>query len=192
MSRAPRAEKTMAPRDRHQVSLMHVFRSAHAQRDSRKDKVEKVDGDRTMTERSKERRTGTDEETLRKHLAYDMGSLMNTVNLDATVSLADVPYVARSVVNYGFDDLSHLSDSDIDTVEVTKLIKRTLMTYEPRLIPDTIEVKVSDDQDESNQRITFDITAEMVASPADIPLSFVAEIDQGAGKIQMTRLKVQT
>ena len=192
MSRAPRAEKTMAPRDRHQVSLMHVFRSAHAQRDSRKDKVEKVDGDRTMTERSKERRTGTDEETLRKHLAYDMGSLMNTVNLDATVSLADAPYVARSVVNYGFDDLSHLSDSDIDTVEVTKLIKRTLMTYEPRLIPDTIEVKVSDDQDESNQRITFDITAEMVASPADIPLSFVAEIDQGAGKIQMTRLKVQT
>ena len=192
MSRAPRAEKTMAPRDRHQVSLMHVFRSAHAQRDSRKDKVEKIDGDRAMTERSRERRIGTDEETLRKHLAYDMGSLMNTVNLDASVSLKDVPYVAKSVVNFGFDDLSHLSDSDIDTTEVTKLIKRTLMTYEPRLIPDTIEVRISDDQDESNQRITFDITAEMVASPADIPLSFVAEIDQGAGKIQMTRLMVQT
>ena len=187
-----RSETTMVPKDRHQLSLMHVFRAAHARRDSRKIEKNMKDGSRELTERSRERRGGTDEETLRKHLNYDMASLMNTVNLDATVSLEDHPYVARSIINFGFNDLSRMSDSNKDAETVAALIKSTLINYEPRLIEDTLEVTLAKEQSEASQRMTFDISAEMAASPADIPMNFVAEIDEGAGKMQMTKLRVTT
>lgn len=183
----------MVPKkDRHQLSLMHVFRAAHAKRDGRKVEKNLQDGDRELTARSKERRGGTDEDTLRKHLNYDMASLMNTVNLDAVEPLDDHPYVAKSIVNFGFGDLSHLSDSEKDAATVARLIRETLINYEPRLIPDTLEVTMASEQSGENQRMTFDISAEMVASPADIPMSFVAEVDDGAGKIQLTKLRVKT
>lgn len=188
-----RSETTMVPgKDRHQLSLMHVFRAAHARRDSRKVEQNLQDGDRALTQRSKERRGGTDEDTLRKHLNYDMASLMNTVNLDAVVPLDDYPYLKKSIVNFGFGDLSHLGEDDKDAETIAQLIRQTLLNYEPRLIADTLEVSLASKQDDSNQRLTFDITAEMYASPADIPLNFVAEIDDGAGKIQMTKLRVAT
>ena len=79
------ADQIGAQRDRKQVSLMHVFRSAVERGDSRDGRTTYRDGDREVTQRSKERREGTDEETLRRHLSNDMASLMNTIALDAIV-----------------------------------------------------------------------------------------------------------
>ncbi len=185
-------EKTLAPRDRHQLSLMHVFRAAHADRDAAKEEHSLIDGDRELTQRSKERRAGTDEETLRQHLSRDMASLMNTVNLDATVPLDDHPYLRKSVANFGFGDLSQLAGTVDGPAQIAALIRKTLLAFEPRLIADTLEVTASEDNDAAGARLTFDISAEMAASPVDIPLNFVAEVDNGAGKIQMTKLRVQT
>jgi len=179
-------------RDRYQLSLMHVFRAAHAERDAKKEASKVEDGHRTLTERSKERRHGTDEGTLRKHLNRDLASLMNTVNLDATVPLDDYPYLEKSVVNYGFGDLSNVADRANGPQIIADKIKRTLCHYEPRLIPETVEVQVSQTHDIVTNRLTFEISGEMMASPVDIPLQFIAELDDGIGKIQMTRLQVKT
>ena len=179
-------------RDRYQLSLMHVFRAAHAERDAKKEASKVEDGHRTLTERSKERRHGTDEGTLRKHLNRDLASLMNTVNLDATVPLDDYPYLEKSVVNYGFGDLSNVADRANGPQIIADKIKRTLCHYEPRLIPETVEVQVSQTHDIVTNRLTFEISGEMTASPVDIPLQFIAELDDGIGKIQMTRLQVKT
>jgi len=185
-------ERAGAQRDRKQVSLMHVFRSAVERGDSRDGNSSYRDGDREVTQRSKERREGTDEETLRKHLSNDMASLMNTIALDAIVDLEDAPYVRKSIVNFGFSDLSMMSQSKFAATDVAKLIRETLIRHEPRLIAGTIEINVNVAAQSVSQRLTFDISAEMVATPIDVPLSFMAEVDMGAGKMQMTRLKVQT
>ena len=179
-------------RDRYQLSLMHVFRAAHAERDAKKEASRIEDGHRTLTKRSKERRHGTDEGTLRRHLNRDLASLMNTVNLDATVPLDDYPYLEKSIVNFGFGDLSNVADRANGPTIIAEKIKRTLCHYEPRLIPDTIEVTVSQTHDIVTNRLTFEISGEMAASPVDIPLQFIAELDDGIGKIQMTRLQVKT
>lgn len=181
-----------AQRDRKQVSLMHVFRSAVERRDSRDGEVNYKGGDREVTTRSRERREGTDEETLRRHLTADMASLMNTIALDAVIDLDDCPYVRNSVVNYGFSDLSTMSNSAAAAAEISALIRETLIRHEPRLIPETIEIKLDHEAQETTQRLSFDILAEMVATPVDLPLEFVAEVDLGAGKMKMTRLRVQT
>lgn len=186
------ADQIGAQRDRKQVSLMHVFRSAVERGDSRDGSSTYRDGDREVTQRSKERREGTDEETLRRHLSNDMASLMNTIALDAIVDLDDAPYVRKSIINFGFSDLSTMSQSKFAATDVAKFIRETLMRHEPRLIASTIDINVNVDAQSVSQRLTFDINAEMVATPVDVPLSFMAEVDMGAGKMQMTRLKVQT
>ena len=180
------------PKDRRQISLMHVFRAARASRDAGKDEANYQDGAREMTARSQERRIGTDEATLRAHLTADLASLMNTINLDAIVPLDDAPYVSKSVINYGFGDMSEMSNSAHAGRQIASLIRDTLIEHEPRLIADTIEIKLDRDEQEATQRLSFDVSAEMVATPVDVPLDFVAEVDMGAGKIQMTRLRVQT
>jgi type VI secretion system protein ImpF len=186
------ADQIGAQRDRKQVSLMHVFRSAVERGDSRDGSNSYQGGDREVTQRSKERREGTDEETLRRHLSNDMASLMNTIALDAIVDLDDAPYVRNSIVNFGFSDLSTMTQSKFAATDVARFIRETLIRHEPRLIASTIEINVNAEAQSVSQRLTFDISAEMVATPVDVPLSFMAEVDMGAGKMQMTRLKVQT
>lgn len=178
--------------DRKQVSLMHVFRSARLSKDAKSNIDKTQDGSREVTQRSKERRVGTDEHTLRRHLTADLASLMNTINLEAVVDLDDTPYVAKSVVNFGFGDMSEANGSLYARQQISKLIRDTLIQHEPRLIPDSIEITVEIDENDKDQRMSFDIQAEMVATPVDLPLSFVAEVDMGAGKLQMTQLRVQT
>jgi type VI secretion system protein ImpF len=190
--KAPTSTDAGSPRDRKQVSLMHVFRAAVERGDSRDGRTTYRDGDREISQRSKERREGTTEETLRRHLSLDMASLMNTISLDACVDLTDYPYIQKSIINYGFSDLSALSDKAFATGEMARFIRDTLIRHEPRLIPSSIEINVNRDAESVTQRLTFDISADMVASPVDVPLDFVAEVDLGAGKIQMTRLRVQT
>jgi type VI secretion system protein ImpF len=190
--RSPSSAHSGAPRDRKQVSLMHVFRSAVERGDSKDGTTNYRDGDREITTRSKERREGTTEESLRRHLSNDLASLMNTISLDASVDLTDYPYIQKSIINYGFGDLSTLSDKGYAAAEMARFIRETLIRHEPRLIPNTIEINVNKDLESVTQRLTFDIAADMVASPVDVPLDFVAEVDMGAGKIQMTKLRVQT
>lgn len=190
--RSPASSDNGAPRDRKQVSLMHVFRSAAERGDSQDGKANYRDGDREITTRSKERREGTTEESLRRHLSNDLASLMNTISLDAVEDLSDYPYIQKSIVNFGFGDLSSLSDKGYAASEMSRFIRDTLIRHEPRLIPSTIEINVNKDAQSVTQRLTFDIAADMVASPVDVPLDFVAEVDMGAGKIQMTKLRVQT
>jgi len=171
---------------------MHVFRVARFEKDAQADAAKTEDGASEVTERSKERRIGTDEHTLRRHLTADLASLMNTINLDAIVDLEDTPYVAKSVINFGFGDMSTANDSLFARQQISNLIRETLIQHEPRLIPESIEITVEIDEEDKDQRMSFDIQAEMVATPVDIPLSFIAEVDMGAGKLQMTQLRVQT
>ena len=42
------------------------------------------------------------------------------------------------------------------------------------------------------QRISLSVSAELIGDPVDIPVDFDAEVDLGAGKLRMSKLRVQT
>lgn len=182
--------KEGSQRDKRQMSLMQVFRAAHAAGDARKQDAALKDGERDLTKRSRQRRDGVDERTLRRELSLDLGNLMNTVRLDATIDLDDWPHIRKSVINYGFDDLSSLSNSTMTLSAVKEAIRKTIIAFEPRLIANTVEIVVNTEhEDDPEQKLCFDISADLAADPVDIPLDFVAEVDVGAGKMQMKRIK---
>lgn len=183
MTRSPRSSKP----DR-QMSMMQIFRASARAGDARDaaPSERRVDDDRMISVRRRQSRDGSDPISMQADLAADIASLMNTIRLDAQIDLSDTPLVERSVVNYGFRDMSSLTRSQETTARIAASIRETLIRHEPRLIAETLEVRISERNQMSDQRIFFDITAEMRASPADLPMDFVAEVDLGAGKLRMT------
>lgn len=175
-----------------QISLMNVFRQAARQRDAKaQDQTLTEDGGRVLSARSVERREGASQATLKEHLAQDLANLMGTINLEAAQSLEGFDFVRNSVLNYGMLDMSRLTTDDFRKSKITKDLRLALLANEPRLIADTLVVKLRDGGADASQRIAFDITAEMAARPVDVPMEFVAEIDTGAGKIAMSNLVIR-
>ncbi|MFV0410658.1 MAG: type VI secretion system baseplate subunit TssE [Paracoccus sp. (in: a-proteobacteria)] len=172
-----------------EMSIMHVFRDSAARRDSRDPDRHYQEGERDLTLRSQKRRDGTDEAALRHNIALDVASLMNTIRLGVCTDLSETPRVAKSIVNFGFQDMDTLWRDRRNPNDMAKSIRDTLIANEPRLRAATIEVRVDENATDSNQRLQFEIIAEMISNPSDIPLQFYAEVDPGAGKIALKRMQ---
>lgn len=170
---------------------MHIFRAAAESGDARKDHSSVPGKEREISIRRKQHRDAAEETTLRHHLSIDLANLMNTIHLEAMIPLDDAPFVAKSIINFGFNDMSNLYKSGQMNDKVAKAIRNSLINFEPRLIPESIEIQRKEKNPSVDQRLAFEITAEMLSSPVDIPLNFMAEVDLGVGKMKMTRLRLQ-
>lgn len=170
-----------------QIPLMFAFRDAYEKRDAARDDGSWVDGERVIAERNGTRR-GAAESVLKRDLGTDLGSLVDTINLAASVDLAALPYVARSVLNFGLPDLSAVTVSSEQIDVVGSNLRAALLGHEPRLNAKTLSVERNEDDVDPNQRIRFKVYAELISRPLDIPVEFVAEVDVGAGKVHVPRL----
>ncbi|WP_425073534.1 type VI secretion system baseplate subunit TssE [Sagittula sp. S175] len=178
--------------DRAKVSIMQIFRSYHHDRRRRQhaQSAQKEDGETTVTRRI-DFREGVNEDALRHHIEADLSALMNTIRLDAIQPLDKAPHVAKSILNYGFRDLSSVTLRELHSESIRNSIKQSLIDYEPRLVPGSIEVSVKQGDGGNNQRMELFISADLMGDPVDIPMDFDAEVDLGAGKLRMSKLRVQ-
>ena len=179
--------RTPDKKERVQIPLMFAFREAFQQRDATKQEDVRVDGERVVADRSLLRRRGTEEALLKRDLAIDLSALVDTINLASATNLNGLNYVKKSVLNYGLDDLTHITIESDDVQDIANQLKAAILHHEPRLSPESLVIDRSDD-DDVNQRVRFRVRAEMLSKPLDIPIEFVAEIDIGAGKIILPRL----
>ena len=177
--------------DRAKISIMQVFRESYLEHDARKANQASDTGEATISKRSQQRRDGVSESQLRAHLEADLNALLNTIQLGSAVSLDDAPHVQASIANYGFRDLSGISVSEINTPKMVETIRHSLLTFEPRLLSESIDVSVTGAEGDERQRLSISVSAELMGDPVDIPLDFDAEVDLGAGKLKMSKLRVQ-
>lgn len=178
-----RPRRTRRVHERSRVALFDVFRHSFEEDDAKATNGRQKGSDPGRQARSSARRIGVSEEELRTHVKKHLEVLMNTVRLDAVVDLEGFPNVARSVVNYGFRDLSDLSRKDLFAPDVGQSIKQSLRDHEPRLVDDSIEVKIQSVEGDETQRIALNVLADLIADPADIPVDYQADIDTGSGKV---------
>ncbi len=185
MARQPGTER----RKPLQVPLMYAFRDAFRSKDAKKEEQNfDAGGERIVSERGSARRRGANENQLKRNLEIDLSNLMNTVDLGSCLDIEDHAFVQRSVLNYGLRDLSHLTSDEVRSLDIVRGLKEALLNHEPRLIGDTLNVKLRPGFDDIEQKIAFDVTAEMACRPVDIPLEFVAEIDVGSGKVKLSNV----
>ena len=127
---------------------------------------------------------------LREAVLRDLVWLFNATRLEAVSDLSRTPLVRRSVLNFGLPALSGSEASSLDIGDLAKAIREAIVTFEPRILPSTLEIKTlmeSGDLDHHNV-IGVEIRAHLWAQP--VPLEFLVrtEIDLETGNVQITDL----
>ncbi len=124
---------------------------------------------------------------LRSAVLRDLGWLMNTSRLDALEDLEPYPEVRRSVLNFGIPDLTGHTASSIDTKDLERVLRQSILDYEPRLLRDTLRIKLVINEDQMNHNaMTFNIEAQLWAQPAPLHILLRTELDLEAGDVKVT------
>jgi len=180
---------TSAGKDRLSPPLMYAFRSAFDARDAKK-KIDLRDegGERLIASRRVSTRTAISEPVLRREVAQDLEGLMNTVALESSLDLEPTEYVRRSIINYGFPDLAHRTIDENSLDEIRDEIKRVLVNYEPRLLPESIRVGRDEVAKQAELKIRFVVNADLFCNPVNIPVEFLAEVEVDTAQILLSRL----
>jgi type VI secretion system protein ImpF len=179
----------LKPRERLAPPLMFAFRAAHEKGDARKAMdLRDAAGERIIAPRRAPSRAPISEAGLRREVSADLVDLLNTTHLEAAIDLTDAPQVARSVLNFGFPDLSTRTIDEQRLIEISREIERALLTFEPRLAPGALKVGRDPLIDIEALRLKFFIKADLRAEPMDVPVEFVAELELDSGKIKVDRL----
>lgn len=172
-----------------QAPLMSAFREAFEARDSKDRSVHVVDGERVIEGRQSRQRRG-DEAALKRDLSVDLLALVNTINLASSVDLAEQDYVKRSILNFGLPDVTHLTSEEVGVDQIRDQLVASLNAFEPRIIPETLNVDKEVLRNDVDQRVRFSVACEMICSPVDVPVDFVAELEISSGKVNLTRLPI--
>jgi type VI secretion system protein ImpF len=175
--------------DRLSPPLMYAFRAAHAARDADK-KVDLRDdaGDRIISGRRASARAPITEALLRREVARDLESLMNTVALEAIEDLSEFEHVRKSVLNYGLPDLVHRSIDESGVDDVKTEIENVLVIFEPRLAPNSVHAERDKSVGDAELKVRFVVQAELRCEPVDVPVEFVADLDVDGNAVQINRL----
>jgi type VI secretion system protein ImpF len=176
-------------KDRLSPPLMFAFRSAHAARDAKKKpEPQSLGGARVAPGRGPAGRAPITEAQLRREVALDLESLMNTVAMESSDDLEPFEHVRKSIINFGFPDLAHRSIDEASVDDVKDELERVLINFEPRLDRSTInasrDLTVSTDE----LKVRFVVRAELRCEPINVPVEFVADVELDSGNIQINRL----
>jgi len=121
---------------------------------------------------------------LRQSVLRDLGWLLNTSAFDTMVDLADYPFVAHSVINYGTPLSSGTTVSTMDVVKVERKIKQAIIDFEPRILADTLIVKLAADEAKmNNQAVFFTIEGMLWAQPLPTHLFIRSSFDLETGEV---------
>jgi type VI secretion system protein ImpF len=166
---------------------MFAFRDAFHSKDAAKEEDIRIDGERVLAERGSLRRRGADERILKADLTADLIAMVETISLNSSMDLADLPAVRRSVLNYGLDDLTSITLGSESVDRIGANLRQALLDFEPRLSAATLVVERQEHDDDLDQRVRFQIRADMICRPFDIPIEFIAEFDTASSKIVVPR-----
>ncbi|MBL8485023.1 MAG: type VI secretion system baseplate subunit TssE, partial [Rhodocyclaceae bacterium] len=107
---------------------------------------------------------------MRSSVLRDLNWLFNATRLEDVETLDKYPEVKHSVVNYGLPSLTGSCASGLKMSDVEDALRDAILTYEPRLIPDSLVVKsvVQGDDMGNHNVIAFQIEATLWAQPTPL------------------------
>ena len=115
---------------------------------------------------------------LRQAVLRDLAWLLNTVSLGATEDLDGTPRAAQSAINYGLPGLSGMLRTAGKVSGLEAVIAQAIKTYEPRIRPETLRVRVRPPDDaDPTPALRFIIEGEIWAQPAPQPVFLETAIE---------------
>src|SRR6185295_16970177 len=101
-----------------------------------------------------------------------------------------LPYARRSVINFGLPALSGQTASTLEVQDLEREIKQAILDFEPRILPETLEVTAVGEFSQLDQHnvIGIQIRGQLWAQPVPLELLLRTEIDLETGKVQIADL----
>jgi type VI secretion system protein ImpF len=124
---------------------------------------------------------------LRQAVLRDLAWLFNATRLEPATDLTHLPYVRRSVINFGLPALSGRAAASIDITELERAIRQSILDFEPRVLPETLEVRaiLEASQLDHHNVIGVQIRGQLWAQPVSLELLVRTEIDLETGKVEI-------
>lgn len=124
---------------------------------------------------------------LRQLVQRDIAWLLNTVAASAVHDLSNYPEVASSTFNFGIADLTSYKGIMFNPKTIEREIVQCIRNYEPRIISNTVNVKVKVNEKEMNQNtVTFEITGDLWAQPVPLQLFLKTDVDLEEGSFNLS------
>lgn len=115
---------------------------------------------------------------LRAAVLRDLAWLLNTTNLAAAEDFEGLPLAKTSTLNFGIPGFTGLVGTARNLFALEGAIAEAIRTFEPRIRPETLKVRVRPSTDEQpTAAITFEIEGELWAQPVPQQLFLETAID---------------
>ena len=111
---------------------------------------------------------------MRAIVQRDLSWLLNTTSLEDEIDREAMPLVASSVINYGVPAFAGHFVVERNWQEVERIVRRAVTAFEPRLLPETLEVvPMLDDNASSHNVLRFEIRGLVHMQP--YPMEFLVQ-----------------
>lgn len=124
---------------------------------------------------------------LRECVLRDLAWLLNCERLEGVQSLKQFPQVQSSVLNYGIPSLSGAVLSRVELPELERAIARAVKLYEPRILPQTVKIRVQAAASATGgeNALSIQIEGQLWAQPLPQRLFLRTEVDLDTGHVEV-------
>ncbi len=125
---------------------------------------------------------------LRESVLRDLKWLLNAnAGLEAEDRVERYPLARRSVLNYGIRSLSGLLASKVDVADLERMIRRAIVEFEPRILPDglTVRGRLPSDPFGHHNVLEFEISGRLWAQPYPLELLLRTDLDLETGLVEV-------
>jgi len=123
---------------------------------------------------------------LRQSVLRDIAWLLNAVSLESVQDLENYPEAARSVLNFGIPDLSGHTITKSQIVDIEKRIRKVILDFEPRILPNTLSIKVVSTDSYNHNAMNFEIEGDLWMQPVPLRLYLKTQLDLETGNVVVT------
>lgn len=122
---------------------------------------------------------------LRRAVLRDIAWILNATNMESDTEFAAFLDARRSVINFGVPSLSGRRVMDIDWQELEQAIKDAIVAFEPRVLPQTLDVRVATSKDSIDHHnvLSFEIRGQLWALPYPMELLLRSNVDLESGQV---------
>ena len=124
---------------------------------------------------------------LRQAVLRDLGALFNAVQPLGAAAAETRPELAASVLNFGLPGLSGQLASKLDVDLLERLIRQAIVNYEPRILPDTVQVRALEATSvlDTHNVIEFEIRGHLWSQPVPLEILLRTHVDLEAGQVEV-------
>lgn len=124
---------------------------------------------------------------LRQIVLRDLTWLLNATSGMTDHDARRYPLARRSVINYGLPALSGLLASNVELYDLEQMMRRAILDFEPRILPDSLVVRGSAPEDVLGHHnvLAFEVSGRLWAQPYPIELLLRTRVDLETGMVEV-------